>query len=94
MQEVTKPCAGCPFTDGNDSEFAKIIARLKRVSVQNVLKSDIEYSRRGVRMDAMLHGNFACHHTAYDMDSMEPKQQTELRQCKGASVWYRAGGQI
>jgi hypothetical protein len=80
--------------EGNDSEFAKIIARLRRVSVQNVLKSDIEYARRSVKLDTVLTGNFACHHTAYDLESMKPKPQTELRQCKGAADWYRAGGQI
>jgi hypothetical protein len=87
---VAKQCASCPFRIGNDKEFGEVIRRLrvKFGMPSKVHAEDIRHARFCVRMDAE-HGDFVCHHTAYDGE-MNNRPVTDYRQCAGATEAFRA----
>lgn len=88
--EVAQQCASCPFRTGNDKEFGEVIARLREKLEMSptVTANDIRHARFCVRIDAE-HGDFVCHHTAYDA-KMNQRPQADFRQCAGATAAYRA----
>ena len=78
--EVAKQCASCPFRIGR--------LRVKFGMPSKVHAEDIRHARFCVRMDAE-HGDFVCHHTAYDGE-MNQRPVTDYRQCAGATQAFRA----
>ncbi len=90
LPEVAKQCASCPFRIGNDKEFGEVITRLRcRFGMsEKVRRADIQHARLRVRIDSE-HGDFVCHHTAYDGE-MEDRPHTDYRQCAGATQAFRS----
>ncbi len=88
--EVPVQCASCPFRVGNDKEFGEVLARLRSKFDMpgKITKADIGHARLRVRFDSD-HGDFVCHHTAYDAQ-MNQRPSTDFRQCAGATAAYRA----
>lgn len=91
--ECDKPCPGCPFEQGNDAAFGRVVKILRdalgltgRVTVRILRRA-----RLLARADIQRSGDFVCHHTAYDLASGKPRDASEHRQCAGAAKLYRAG---
>jgi hypothetical protein len=84
MRELPAQCASCPFTDGNDAEFAAVVARL------DGSPAVARFARLKIRQECSLSGEFACHGTVYDQ-AMRVRPRSAHRQCPGASAHYRSG---
>lgn len=89
LPEVEKQCKSCPFLKDNDKEFGAVVNAIKK---KNGLPSEegcnVRESRLNVVFDALLHGDLACHATAYG-PNMELQPRSEHRQCIGASKAYK-----
>lgn len=90
LKEVEAQCASCPFRKGNDTEFGAVIQKLRdKIGMPGkVTKSCVDHSRKAIRIELQSSGDFACHHAAYDND-MNERPRTELRQCKGATMFFK-----
>ena len=88
-------CASCPFREGNESQWAKIVRMLRSAGYATTtpyLCADPVKFRRRVKVIGLA-GNFYCHTTAYRADgSMAPPR--EFLQCPGATRWARTGTTI
>lgn len=96
MKEVERACVSCPFRIGNEEAFAAVVVRLRRVFKQDELPLfDLHMAaaeaRKRVAEDVNRVGDFACHNTAYYPDGSE-RPESDRRQCKGASLYYRTAG--
>lgn len=93
LPEVPAQCASCPFLNGNDAEFGAIVTKLRNSLgfKGEAHPFDVLYARRQIKRDLQFSGDFICHHTAYD-ERMRQRPITDGRQCKGATKWYRNGG--
>lgn len=89
--ECKEQCPSCPFKDGNDTEFGRVLARLKYAEFGDltITKQDIQFARIRIKLDTSRLGDFSCHHSAYDGD-MKLKDQREHRQCVGATAFHRS----
>ncbi len=83
--ELPTQCASCPFRTGNDAEFGRIVARLLERAPTAV---EIQYARLEVLKDLRHTGDFMCHGTVYT-DDMCLQDETNWRQCPGASACFR-----
>lgn len=90
LPERPRQCASCPFRDGNDREFGEVVDRL--ASSVGVLP-DVAETRRRVRLEANIMGDFACHETAYD-GAMKLRAMEHRRQCPGATRHFIAFGAL
>lgn len=89
-QEAAAQCASCPFRLGNDQEFAPVVAKLRE---QAGLKGPVKLlhilgTRLAVFEDLKIRGDFSCHSTVYNPD-MTQKDQSQWRQCPGATKAYK-----
>lgn len=82
-------CASCPFRPDNDAEFGAVLTRLNRGVP--VTAEQIAEARRRVKEDLQHSGDFVCHGTAYTPD-MELRDDSEHRQCAGATEFWKGGG--
>ena len=89
--EAREQCPSCPFRDDNDEEWLEICQRLAAASGRDPESVDAEYARFSIMREVNNRGDFSCHHTAYNPD-MSLKDHKELRQCPGASQFFRDGG--
>jgi hypothetical protein len=87
-KEREAQCASCPFLDGNDEEFAKVVNALRRSrdpDARPATKARVRNARISVRLDVLMgHGDLVCHGTAYG-PGMIPAPQKDWRQCPGAT---------
>lgn len=91
--ELREPCPGCPFVEGNDAEFGKVV-RVLRAALGlggRVTAGILRHARRIALGDIRGRGDFVCHHSAYDVATGERKPASEARQCAGAARLFRAG---
>jgi hypothetical protein len=86
------PCAGCPFTPGNDEKFGKVVTQLRTKAgiTEPASRGDIAMARALLARDLKYTGDFACHGSAYG-PGMEVRPVSEHRQCPGASAKFREG---
>lgn len=87
QRELPAQCPSCPFLNGNDAEFAGVVARLGGSVV------DARFARFKIRQECSLRGDFICHGTAYDA-AMRVQPARKFRQCPGASAHYRRGSTV
>jgi hypothetical protein len=84
-------CAGCPFGKDNDKQFGTILSHIRKKAGDDtpITKVDIAAARIQVQMEReTMGGDFICHATAYGPGT-ELNDQSEFRQCPGASEYYR-----
>lgn len=90
LREVPTQCLSCPFLEGNDTAFGKIVRRIF-TTYGLPSRAPLDTVRRNIRLDLTLiqcSGDFACHNSVYDpKGKMRPRR--EHRQCLGASKWWR-----
>jgi len=83
-------CASCPFRQGNDAEFKKVVIALKHSAglKPKATKRDVFLARLRVRGDVEHRGDFICHRTFYgqDMERLDPALH---RQCPGATKAFK-----
>jgi hypothetical protein len=89
---LEKPCVSCPFSKGNDVEFAAVVQRLDPTLKGIALAAATMAARNNIETESLTRGDFSCHHTAYDKD-MNVKPIREHRQCPGAAKSYVDAGE-
>lgn len=92
--ECTTPCPGCPFEQGNDEAFARVVGVLRAAQglTGRVTPAILKRARALVMVDIQRSGDFACHHTVYDVETGAKLPEDGHRQCAGAARVFRAGG--
>jgi len=85
-------CASCPFLKDNNKEWLEICDKL-RVShgIAPGGMFNAWHARYEVMKDVLERGDFACHHSVYD-PQMNMRDQSDHRQCPGATTFYDAEG--
>lgn len=89
--EAAEQCPSCPFRAGNNDEWLAICQRLAVSEGVDPESVDPHFARFNVMREVSDRGDFNCHHTAYNAD-MTRRDDAELRQCPGASAFFRDGG--
>jgi hypothetical protein len=87
-REMPEQCVSCPFREGNDAEFQKVLDKLVQSNGGGV--ADVDRARFLIRKDAARHGDFICHQSVYD-ENMDLRDKEHYRQCPGASAHYKSG---
>lgn len=91
MPMLKEPCASCPFRDGNDTEFLKIVRKLAASRGRPAPQTPHE-ARGNIKAEAESRGDFACHHTVYD-ENMDVKPFETHKQCPGAAEYFVKAGE-
>jgi hypothetical protein len=89
-KEMSKQCASCPFKDGNNEEFGRVMKTLAVHHDIDPRTVDVDESRYLVRKDVESMGDFICHETAYDfLNHMTMLPEARNKQCPGATKFHR-----
>src|ERR1700677_3499474 len=96
VPEVSEACLSCPFREGNDSAWAKLVDRMTEAGhglTTPWWDEDPSTLRARIKAMVTIVPKFACHSTAYTKDgSTNPPK--DFKGCAGAARWTRTGTMI
>lgn len=94
LKEVDEQCASCPFLANNDKEFVDVLQRISDHAKRGkICKARAEIARLKIKSE-MSSGDFVCRQTVYRKNYASKKPEKDWRQCKGATDYWRAGGDL
>ena len=89
-------CVSCPFREGNDSEWSKLVKRMSEAGHGMMTpwwSEKPEILRARIRAMVTAAPQFFCHSTAYTKDGAT-HPPVKFKHCAGAVVWARTGQSI